>query len=459
MEEQTAPEVRRPRWVRAAVAAFVAFELAAAGLLVATRAPGPADRTDRPAAEAPAHTRPTPASPYGAADAYADRRAAEVTTLLERRAAAIRTRDRRAFTATLDPRATRFVQKQLAMFDALAEVPIGTWRYDVAEDGDVPPESPYLAKYDTEAWSPSAVLRYQLKGYDDTPTAVPQYFTFVRRGGRWLTASDDDFGKDADRVTGREVWDFGPVRVVRGTRSLVLGHPGQAALLREVARLADAAVPRVTAVWGTGWSRRPVVVVPATQRELATILGDAGDLSRIAAVAIAELPGDTGDRPVGNRIIVNPPNFRRLGAHGRRVVVTHEVTHVATREATGPGVPTWLVEGFADYVGYLGTGLGPKAICQELAADLRAGRKLTALPKDTEFAGSNPRLAQAYEAAWLAVRLVVERTGREGLLRFYRAIRTAPGPDPVRTAMRTALGTAPETFTAAWRTYVRQQLT
>jgi hypothetical protein len=351
-----------------------------------------------------------------------------------------------------------FVANQLAMFAALAEVPIGTWRYDVAPDGDVPPESPYLDKYDVEAWSPSATLRYQLKGYDDVPTAVPQFFTFVRRGAAWLTASDDDFPDVADREHGRNLWDFGPVRVVRGSRALVLGHPGQTQLLREVSRLADAAVPRVSAVWGEGWSKKPVVVVPSTQAELATILGDAGDLSRIAAVAIAELPGDTGDRPVGNRIIVNPPNFRRLGYHGRRVVVTHEVTHVATREASGPEVPTWLVEGFADYVGYLGTGLGPKTVCQELAADLRKGRKVTALPKDAEFDGGNARLAQAYEAAWLAVRLVVERVGREGLLAFYRAIGTAKGPDPVREAMRTSLHTTPQSFTAAWRSYVRQQL-
>jgi hypothetical protein len=301
-------------------------------------------------------------------------------------------------------------------------------------------------------------LRYQLRGFDDTPTAVQQYFTFVHAGDRWLTASDSDFDNIPDRRTARDLWDFGPVAVRHGLRSLVLGHPGHSALLREVAAQTDAAVPRVSAVWGTQWSRTVVVVVPETQRELAAILGDGSDLSRIAAVAVAELPGDTGNHPVGNRVLVNPANFRRLGANGRRVVVTHEVTHVATRDYSGDGVPTWLVEGFADYVGYLGTGLGPHAICQELVRDVRAGRIPKALPTDEEFGGTNARLAQAYEEAWLATRLIAERTGEQSLVAFYRAAGGPGGADRVATAMRDVLHTTPATFTAGWRDYVRRTL-
>jgi hypothetical protein len=165
---------------------------------------------------------------------------------------------------------------------------------------------------------------------------------------------------------------------------------------------------------------------------------------------VAELTGDPGQRPVGNRIIVNPANFRRLGTNGRRVVLTHETTHVATRDASRPGIPTWLVEGFADYVGYLGTGLGPRAICQELATDVRAGRAPASLPRDDAFTGGNARLAQAYEAAGLAARLVVERAGEDGLVELYERA----GTDGIATALHEVLGTTPEAFTKAWRDYV-----
>jgi hypothetical protein len=441
---------RRPRWVTAAVGAFLAFELAAGAVLFGTdratpRAAAPAAPPARPRAEPPAgHAGTDPSDP-------AEARRAAVASLLNRRATAIRRRDRHAFAATLDRTATAFTAKQLAMFDALAAVPISAWRYDLHPDSDVAPGG-YGAG--TETWAPTVTLRYQLAGYDDEPPAVPQFFTFVRRGDRWLTASDTDTENDPKRRTGRELWDFGPVAVARGERSLVLGHPGHAALLRDVARLADAAVPRVTRVWGTGWARRVVVLVPATQREASDILGDDTDLSRIAAVAVAELPGDTGERPVGNRIIVNPATFRRLGTSGRRVVLTHETAHVATRDASRAGIPTWLVEGFADYVGYLGTGLSPRAICQELAADVRAGRAPAELPEDEAFDGGNARLAQAYESAWVAVRMIAERTGEAGLVRFYRAA----GRDGVDAALRDALHTTPDTFVRAWRAYLRRTL-
>lgn len=445
----------RRGWLRAGVAAFVAFELGAAALLVT----GNARHDASPASTA--SSAPSPARPRtDAAARHAAERAADVAALLERRATAIRAHDRLAFAATLDPRSTAFRASQLRMFDALRAVPLASWRYDLDQDAGTPPGAPALAKYRAEAWAPRATLRYQLRGFDDVPTTMEQFFTFVLRSGRWYTASDTD--APPGQKTARDLWDFGALQVVRGSRSLVLGHPGHAALLRDLARQADAAVPRVSAVWGEAWSRRAVVVVPDTQAELAAILGDDTDLSRIAAVAVAELPrSDDGERPVGNRILVNPPNFRRLGANGRRVVITHEVTHVATRDVSGPGVPTWLVEGFADYVGYLGTGLSARAICQELVADVRAGRVPTALPTDGDFDGGNARLAQAYESAWLAVRLVADRVGRPGLVAFYRAVGTSTAgsaANAVADAMRTTLHTTPATFTAAWRTYVRRQL-
>jgi hypothetical protein len=436
--------------VYAAVAAFVAFELGAGAVLVARNATRPphvaAPRPSASAAARPSENRATAL------------RANAVEALLARRAAAIRSRDRAAFAATLDSGDAAFVARQLAMFDALAAVPLSSWRYDVDAEGAAGSDDQRLRHYGTEAWAPRTTLRYQLAGFDDAPTAADQWLTFVRRGESWLVANDTDLDGTYGRRTARDLWDFGRVVVERGAHSLVLGHPGHTTLLRDIARQADAAVPRVTAVWGNGWSRRVVVVVPDTEHELAAILGDGTDLSRIAAVSVAELPGDTGNHPVGNRVIVNPPNFRKLGSNGRRVVVTHEVTHVATRDSSGEGVPTWLVEGFADYVGYLGTGLSARAICQELAADVRAGRLPAALPAETDFGGGNSRLAQAYEEGWLAVRLVAERVGPAGLVELYRVAGAAGGTHPEVTALRAVLHTTPEAFTAAWRSYVKQTL-
>ena len=440
------PRPQVPRWVRGVVVAFVVFEVVAAGALVARDVVDPGDAPT--ARTTPTATSTPPREP--SADRSAALRVTAVEQLLARRAQAIRARDRAAFAATLDAKQPAFVARQLRVFDNLADVPLAEWRYDLDADDTARPPRTYGA---AEAWAPRVTLRYRLRGYDDDAAAADQYFTFVHRDGEWAVASDTDF-ETSGRRTARDVWDYGRVSVVRGAHSLVLGHPGSRAFLRDVARQADEAVPRVSAVWGTAWPRKVVVVVPATQDEAGGILGDDGDLSRIAAVAVAELPDGPRGRPVGNRVVVNPANFRRLGNSGRRVVMTHEVTHVATRDAGAVGVPTWLVEGFADYVGYLGAGLSARAICQELAADVRAGRAPTTLPADTDFDGGNEQLAQAYESAWLAVRLVAERIGERGLVRVYRRSVAEPLPK----VLHDELGlTAPE-FTTAWRRYVQRTL-
>ncbi len=437
-----------PRWVRSFVAAFVVFELTAGAVLVARgRDDGPTQPPPAAAPSAPGTS--APRTDTGARAALL--RSNAIDALLARRARALASKDRDAFETTLDSRRAAFVRKQLAMFDALRDVPLAGVRYDLhASDTAEAPRAKYAGD---ETYAPRVTLRYRLRGFDTTATAADQFFTFVRRAGEWLVASDDDFAA-AGRRTSRDLWDFGPVSVVRGDRTLVLGHPGHHALLRDVARHADDAVPRVDAVWGTRWARKAVVVVPDTEREVQRLIGEDGDLSRIAAVAVSALPGGAGQPPVGERVIVNPPNFARLGTLGRRIVLTHEVTHLATRAATRSDTPSWLVEGLADYVGYLGTGLSARAICQELAADVRARRAPTALPADSAFDGGNAELAEAYEAAWLAVRLIAERTSQAGLVAFYRSA----GADGVAAALDEHLGRTVAGFTADWRRYVTETL-
>jgi hypothetical protein len=141
-------------------------------------------------------------------------------------------------------------------------------------------------------------------------------------------------------------------------------------------------------------------------------------------------------------------------------VLTHELTHVASRADTGVQTPRWLQEGFADYVGFAGTGVATRVIAAELARDVRAGRLPRRLPGDRGFAGSSPRLAQAYQQGWLACRLIAARAGQSGLVRFYRSVgtSTASAGPAVDHALRQVMHMSTQQFTALWRGYVRQQL-
>lgn len=406
----------------------------------------------------PVSTAPSP--PVGTA---AERRSDALTAVLASRAGAVLQRNRAQFLATVDTASPSFRRSQQRLFDALSGLRFASWRYhsDAPATGRSVP-SPGRFRGAAEIYAPrSVVLLYQLAGYDTAPASSQAGLTFVRRGTRWLLAADSDFDRTAAR-TQREVWDYGPLTTVSGRHALVIGSSANRRLLLRLRAEAEVDIPRVTAVWGRRWSQRVVILVPASQRQLATILNKPSvSLNRIAAVATAELGGSGPGAVVGNRILINPATVDRLGGLGRQVVITHEITHVATRTATAAGAPTWLVEGFADYVAYRATGVSVPAAVPGLRTAVRAGRLPGALPSDAAFAGTNADLAQAYEQAWLAVRLISERAGAAGLLRFYRAVAGSSAGDRATayaTALTRELGLTPDGFLALWRSYLRSTL-
>lgn len=444
---------RSPRLVAAAVAtALAAVLFADLGVAV--------ERSVTPAAPA-ASTVPRQRVAPDTTPRQDPQRDTSIQTLLDQRAAAVLHHDRAAFLATVDPESPRFRATQAQMFDALAQVPLASWSYELDEGAPHKLPAQIAARYGAPAYAPAGVyLHYQLRGYDAQPTASLQFLTFVQRPTGWYLASDTDLDSQGLTTT-RELWDGGPVTVAQGRHTLVLGHPGSQPLMAALVAEADRDTPVVTQVWGDDWPQRVVVLVPATQQELTQIVGDDEDMSQIAAVATAELPGRAGPSgAVGDRVIVNPANFAKLGALGRRVVMTHEITHVATRAETGTSTPDWLVEGFADYVGYHGTGVAVGDAARELKAEVAAGHLPQRLPTDADFAGDNVRLPQVYEEAWLACRLIAEQ-GDATLVALYRKVGTASGVSSqvaLERGLRDVLHTTTAAFTAQWRAYLDQQL-
>ncbi|MDQ6650553.1 MAG: basic secretory family protein [Actinomycetota bacterium] len=451
---------RVPGWVVAALVAAVILELVGGGLAARSLL------QQRSTTARPVSAAPVPASvaarPAPTTTAVQARRAA-VEALLSRRGAAVLAHDRAGFLATVDANSPEFLAGQAALYDNLSGVAFSTWDYqlDAASDHVIPAATDQ--RLGAEAWLPTVVLRYGLAGFDAQPAQASQYLTFVRRGEAWLVSGDADID-DSGVHTARDLWDFGPVEAQQTATSLVLGHPGSRAARRGLAADIAAAVPRVSAVWGTDWAQKVVVLTPDSQEELTRILGATTDLSQIAAVATAELTRGPAGRtsPVGDRIVVNPVNAAKLSAAGRRVVLTHEVTHVASRAATGQAVPAWLVEGLADYVGYLDSGVSVASAGRELRGDIRAGRLPERLPTDEDFLATNPALSQIYEQAWLACRLIVRRSDQATLVQLYRQVGAAapgtPGDRALGDAFAALLHTDLASFTGDWRSYLPTEL-
>ncbi|MXM69089.1 hypothetical protein GR925_38285 [Streptomyces sp. HUCO-GS316] len=363
-----------------------------------------------------------------------DSAVADVQRVLDRRATAILDRDRAAFLTT----------GALSWFANLSAVPLASWSYRVT------------AVHRTGSGATADVeLDYRVQGYDQAPVAVGRTLDLSRdEDGRWYVDAERPAAK-----TPQQLWDQGEVTVVRGEHSLVLGVGQSGEALHRFADLADRAVPAVSGVWGTQWSRHVVVLVPRSLEGMAGLLGSPASSYRgIAAVTT----GETGAAQTpADRIIVNPEAYGVLGAVGKQVVLTHETTHVATRTATSAATPLWLSEGYADWIGYRATDRTPAEAAPELSRAVSDGEVPTALPDDKDFGFTSDagKLARAYEGGWMACRLIADQWGEDRLADFYRAVGAhGQRPGAVEDAMRRVLDTTPEEFTRQWRDYLRARM-
>jgi hypothetical protein len=385
----------------------------------------------------------------------------DVRALLARHGAAVLHHDRRAFAADLDPAgpAARFRAQQLGAFDNLARLPLTTWSYHFESRTDSrEAEAAASRRFGTDAVIVRISVRYALRGVDRIPTSHKLWWTFVRYDGRVVVAADDGLAS-AGGASWKGPWDFGRLIVLRGPHSLVLGHSDNAAALGPVQASVEAAVPAVTAVWGPAWTQSVAVIVPSSSRELTDQSGQSSDVAlEVAAVAVSDGQDPLTGRVYGQRLIVDPAVLARLSHVGAQIVVRHEITHIAAASATSAASPEWLIEGFADYVGNLHSGRSLRTAAAELRSAVRRGHAPGALPASDAFATEGA--AQAYEGAWLACRLIAERAGRHGLVRFYRLVGGSPeaSDSAVATALRRVLHESTAQFTAQWRSYVKDHL-
>jgi hypothetical protein len=385
-------------------------------------------------------------------------RVAGLEDLLRARERAVHDRDASAWLATVDPQQAAFRLRQQAQFANLARLPLSRWEYAFVGPGPALSATRQSA-LGPEAWVAQVDLGYRFGAADRSDVHSSEYLTMVDRDGTWLVAGDSD----AHSAT--EIWDLGPLTVVSGRSSVVIGLGSRAALL-PYASQGDAAVTRVTATWGPDWPRRVVVLVPRTQAQMGRLLDrSSATLDQIAAVTTGELTAVSGSPAGGaDQIIINPAGFAKLGALGRRVVITHEATHVAVRASTPRQVAIWLSEGFADYVGYSGLGLPRTEVAADVLGLVRRGTGPKALPDNADFDATRSTIGPSYSASWLACSLIADRYGQARLLALYRAASGATtvkgvtvdlSPEVATSqAFPAVLGVTEAAFTKYWLRYL-----
>lgn len=291
------------------------------------------------------------------------------------------------------------------------------------------------------SWTAAVDLTWRLAGFDEGLTHTEVLATFVGEpGGVRLVGFG---GVDTSVRRGSPLWLRGPVSVVRTPESLVLTR-GDPALARGISRRALRGIAVVGRVLPR-WEPTVVVEVPASAAELDEALGaEPGTHADIGAVTAAADGSGRAESP--RHVFVNPEVYAASRSDGAQVLMSHEITHVATQGAASDP-DAWLLEGFADYVA-LRDVAGPDATTLRRAAAL-VGRDGVPdrLPGSRAFDATGDDLEAAYEQAWLACRLVVEEFGESALVRVHRAAREGAG---TREALRRA-GLPPGRLVRMWQ--------
>ncbi|MFI7066935.1 hypothetical protein ACIBL3_38465 [Kribbella sp. NPDC050124] len=408
-----------------------------------------ADAPADPGAPITAESPQTSTTPDEAAEGV--RRASVGGAVLQKMAGAVEDDSRSAFLATIDPKATEFRTSARTIFANLGKLPVGTFQLRYVSDDPAALTPDRQAELGgTESWLAQVEVSWQLTGYDAKPARETLPVTFVTRDGTTYAASFSERFVAGQR---RPVWALGPIDVAKGDHSLVISLDSKADSEGYVS-VTDRAVDSVSKVWGRSWRQKVVVYLPAKQAQMEYVLGaQPNTYTQIAAVTMAELDSPQVGAPV--RIVANPKLFEELGKQGRRIVLTHETTHVASTATASP-VPLWLAEGFADYVAFTAVPVQDESAAKELFKAVRAGKVPSALPAPEAFAASSAELPQAYESAWLACRLIAEREGQSKLVKFYRAVHASKSSAGLADAFKSVLGMTEQEFVVEWQQYLKR---
>jgi hypothetical protein len=264
--------------------------------------------------------------------------------------------------------------------------------------------------------------------------------------GRWLIVGEV-VDKSLPSGIGGQPWDAGPVTVASSRRVTGVFSASKDDAGR-VLKLAEQALDRVAAVRPGGWIGKVFVVAVRDRGVFDAYFDNAERVGQVAAIAVphyADVHGWRSSAPyVATRIIFNPneltENSVQLGDD-----LTHEFTHAAMAPVTTGWTPTWLVEGFAEYVSYKGIQISQTALRRALrgvaTTDLTTGAKFYDEPMN-------------YLIAWLACRMISERFGQPKLIALYEAFQTTSSED---VAIGRVLGISRADLVKQWQEYVAKQ--
>ncbi|HWU31603.1 MAG TPA: hypothetical protein VN108_01950 [Marmoricola sp.] len=293
-----------------------------------------------------------------------------------------------------------------------------------------------IAQFGSSAWAAEISASYRLP-FDPGPTEMTMAMVFKPTA---TGAEIVSIGGHGDRSA---LWLDGPTRISIGKRLVVIDAVPSS--LNNYVGLGNFALSTVAKVL-PNWKGTLVIEVPQSQAQLDDVLQTAADqLTDIAAVTTTADGTLTNGSPI--HVFANPDVFNTMTSLGARVVMSHESTHVATQ---GPltTMPTWMLEGFADFVALDHSGIPVQTAAHQIIARMASQGIPTHLPTPEDLVPTAGGLGATYEEAWLAWRYLGLTYGEAKAVAFYYAVKNGAS---VGNAFKNVLGTSESAFVQGWR--------
>src|SRR5699024_4502671 len=251
----------------------------------------------------------------------------------------------------VDPQAAPgFLAAQRALARHLQSVDFAEFGFRLGDDPEVfvPPEVADRLGAD-DSWGAPVYLDFRLAGVDEATIHTPVGLIAAQRGDHWTLVSTEELQDGTHPTLPPGPWAFGPVTatgvpVPGAGESLVLAHPGDEPEVDALRRMLPSANSAVADFWGTDWDRSVVVEIADSAEEFSALTGNPAERTDVAAASLSldsDAPGH------GQRVVFAPGALTTMSAQDSRMVLQHELSHVAVRTKVGRGAPTWLLEGTA----------------------------------------------------------------------------------------------------------------
>jgi hypothetical protein len=335
--------------------------------------------------------------------------------LLDQRVHAVRTGDRKLFLRALDHTDPALMARQRRLFANLVQLPLERFDYQVLAGSW--PTRLAVRRGAARVRVPKVRLTLQLRGYDARPQRELTGFAFATRGRRLLIVSDRPRHRAFFPGFDPSPWDVAAVHVEHTPD--VLGRFDSATRSDAGAVLAavSSGIGDVTDAVPFTWSGHVVVYDFADAAVLASYHDvPGGNINHLGAMTFPVHTTPDSPALAGLRFTVLPSSVR-AGQPFLGRIVRHELTHVALG-AHDDGIPTWLAEGLAEYVGARPIPSAQRRIASVAVNRSRGG--VTAMPSSADFNGADQEWH--YALSWMACDYIAATQGEARLWSLMSAL-------------------------------------